>query len=109
LPTKGRICSNNSKGNKVGYYPILGYWLDIGKYDDFIKAQKDISSLNLIHPDRKQKHQQLLEHPEKNNNIIQMTGVSQILRLRKNCKVNQHVWSRGIKVDRNRVTGIGMG
>ena len=27
---------------KVIYYPILGYWLDIGKMDDFLKAQEDI-------------------------------------------------------------------
>ncbi len=27
---------------KVIYYPILGYWLDIGKMDDFKKAQEDI-------------------------------------------------------------------
>jgi dTDP-glucose pyrophosphorylase len=27
---------------KVIYYPILGYWLDIGKMDDFHKAQEDI-------------------------------------------------------------------
>ena len=36
-----------SKGNKVGYYPILGYWLDIGKMDDFIKAQEDIKHISL--------------------------------------------------------------
>lgn len=33
------------KGGKVGYYPILGYWLDIGKHEDFIKAQEDIKHL----------------------------------------------------------------
>ncbi len=27
---------------KVIYYPILGYWLDIGKMDDYKKAQEDI-------------------------------------------------------------------
>lgn len=27
---------------KVVYYPILGYWLDIGKMDDYAKAQADI-------------------------------------------------------------------
>jgi len=26
-------------------YPILGYWLDIGKHEDFIKAQEDIKHL----------------------------------------------------------------
>jgi len=30
---------------KVIYYPILGYWLDIGKMDDFIKAQEDIKHI----------------------------------------------------------------
>ena len=27
---------------KVISYPLLGYWLDIGKHDDFDKAQQDI-------------------------------------------------------------------
>jgi dTDP-glucose pyrophosphorylase len=36
-----------AKGNKVGYYPILGYWLDIGKMDDFVKAQEDIKHIRL--------------------------------------------------------------
>jgi dTDP-glucose pyrophosphorylase len=35
------------QGYKVGYYPILGYWLDIGKPADFKKAQEDIKHLNL--------------------------------------------------------------
>lgn len=30
---------------KVIYYPILGYWLDIGKMDDFLKAQEDIKHI----------------------------------------------------------------
>jgi len=34
-------------GGKVNYYPILGYWLDIGKMDDFKQAQKDIKLLEL--------------------------------------------------------------
>jgi dTDP-glucose pyrophosphorylase len=34
-------------GRKVGHYPILGYWLDIGKMEDFIKAQKDIKHIRL--------------------------------------------------------------
>jgi dTDP-glucose pyrophosphorylase len=29
-------------GYKVTHYPILGYWLDIGKHDDYKKAQEDI-------------------------------------------------------------------
>jgi len=30
---------------KVIYYPLLGYWLDIGKIDDFRKAQEDIKHI----------------------------------------------------------------
>lgn len=29
------------------YYPILGYWLDIGKHTDFEKAQEDIKHIKL--------------------------------------------------------------
>ena len=32
---------------KLAYYSILGYWLDIGKPDDFIKAQEDIKHIRL--------------------------------------------------------------
>jgi NDP-sugar pyrophosphorylase family protein len=32
---------------KVAAYPMMGYWLDIGKHDDFTKAQEDIKHLNL--------------------------------------------------------------
>jgi dTDP-glucose pyrophosphorylase len=28
-------------------YPILGYWLDIGKHDDYLKAQEDIKHIKL--------------------------------------------------------------
>ena len=31
----------------IGYYPILGYWLDIGKHEDYEKAQEDIKHLKL--------------------------------------------------------------
>lgn len=31
-----------TKGGKVVAYPLIGYWLDIGKHDDFKKAQEDI-------------------------------------------------------------------
>jgi dTDP-glucose pyrophosphorylase/predicted transcriptional regulator len=34
------------KGSLV-HFPVLGYWLDIGKYQDFIKAQEDIKHINL--------------------------------------------------------------
>lgn len=36
-----------SRGKKLVSFPILGYWLDIGKHEDFVKAQEDIKSLVL--------------------------------------------------------------
>ncbi|MCU0428436.1 MAG: nucleotidyltransferase family protein [Cytophagaceae bacterium] len=36
-----------SEGVKVTSFPILGYWLDIGKHEDFKKAQEDIKHLKL--------------------------------------------------------------
>lgn len=33
--------------NKLITYPINGYWLDIGKHDDFKKAQEDIKHIKL--------------------------------------------------------------
>jgi dTDP-glucose pyrophosphorylase len=35
-------------GKKLITYPILGYWLDIGKIDDYKKAQEDIKHINLF-------------------------------------------------------------
>ena len=35
------------KENSLSHYPILGYWLDIGKHSDFLKAQEDIKHINL--------------------------------------------------------------
>ncbi len=35
------------KGDTVSHYPLLGYWLDIGKHDDYKKAQQDIKHLKL--------------------------------------------------------------
>ena len=32
-------------GKKVISYPLAGYWLDIGRHEDFEKAQKDIQNL----------------------------------------------------------------
>jgi dTDP-glucose pyrophosphorylase len=32
---------------KLLHYPILGYWLDIGKHDDYLKAQEDIKHIKL--------------------------------------------------------------
>ncbi len=34
-------------GKNVMYYPILGYWLDIGKHEDYKKAQEDIKHIKL--------------------------------------------------------------
>jgi dTDP-glucose pyrophosphorylase len=34
-------------GHKVISYPIRGYWLDIGKMNDYLKAQEDIKHLKL--------------------------------------------------------------
>lgn len=36
-----------AKGKKLVSFPILGYWLDIGKHKDFEKAQEDVKSLAL--------------------------------------------------------------
>ena len=34
-----------SQGKKLISYPILGYWLDIGRMNDYLKAQEDIKHL----------------------------------------------------------------
>lgn len=36
-----------SQGQKVIHYPMLNYWLDIGKHQDLLRAQEDIKHLNL--------------------------------------------------------------
>lgn len=33
-------------GRKVSSYPLAGYWLDIGRNEDYLKAQKDINTIN---------------------------------------------------------------
>ena len=33
--------------HKIISYPIRGYWLDIGKVNDYMKAQEDIKHLKL--------------------------------------------------------------
>lgn len=33
-------------GRKVSSYPLAGYWLDIGRHEDYLKAQKDVHSIN---------------------------------------------------------------
>lgn len=35
-----------NSGKKLIHYPIRGYWLDIGKHEDYDKAQKDIAHIN---------------------------------------------------------------
>lgn len=37
----------SKKGNKVAHFPLLDYWLDIGKHQDYIKAQEDIKRIHL--------------------------------------------------------------
>lgn len=37
------LLKNNSK---VTYYPLRGYWLDIGKHEDYKKANEDINFIN---------------------------------------------------------------
>lgn len=32
-------------GEKVVFYPLSGYWLDIGKHEDYAKAQNDINNV----------------------------------------------------------------
>ena len=36
-----------SAKQKLVHYPLLGYWLDIGKYDDLKKAQEDIKHVKI--------------------------------------------------------------
>lgn len=35
------------EGGKLASYPLTGYWLDIGKPEDYQKAQEDIKHLSL--------------------------------------------------------------
>jgi NDP-sugar pyrophosphorylase family protein len=34
-----------ASGGKVVSYPLVGYWLDIGRHEDFEKAQQDIKHI----------------------------------------------------------------
>ncbi len=34
-------------GGKAVAYPLVGYWLDIGRHDDYLKAQNDIKHLDI--------------------------------------------------------------
>ena len=36
----------NDIDHKLVHYPLLSYWLDIGKHADYIRAQEDIKHLN---------------------------------------------------------------
>jgi len=47
IDTTEFIASFIEKGGNVIYYPILGYWTDIGQIEDFNKVQKDIKLLEL--------------------------------------------------------------
>ena len=33
------------KGYHVFSYPLVGYWLDIGKHEDFNRAQEDVKHI----------------------------------------------------------------
>jgi len=35
-------------GRSVGMFPIHEYWLDIGRHEDYVRAQQDIESLGLL-------------------------------------------------------------
>jgi dTDP-glucose pyrophosphorylase len=39
-----RVIETDSKA--LIHYPLLGYWLDIGKHQDYMKAQEDIKHIN---------------------------------------------------------------
>jgi dTDP-glucose pyrophosphorylase len=34
--------------NKIVHYPILQYWLDIGKYEDYVRAQDDVKHISFL-------------------------------------------------------------
>lgn len=34
-------------GGKIAYFPITGYWLDIGKPEDYVQAQRDIKLIEI--------------------------------------------------------------
>jgi dTDP-glucose pyrophosphorylase len=52
---KGQFCNATDlmeiliqeKDESLTHYPILGYWLDIGRHSDYMKAQDDIKHINL--------------------------------------------------------------
>ncbi len=52
---KGQFCNAtdlmemliHEKNASLTHYPILGYWLDIGRHSDYMKAQEDIKHINL--------------------------------------------------------------
>lgn len=53
VPAKGRFGAPDlmellyASGHRVVHFPIMGYWLDIGKHHDYEKAQQDIKYLDL--------------------------------------------------------------
>lgn len=34
-------------GGKIAYFPLTGYWLDIGKHEDYMQAQRDIKLIEI--------------------------------------------------------------
>lgn len=45
LDTPDFISMLIEQGKKVTYFPVLNYWLDIGKHEDYIKAANDVKQL----------------------------------------------------------------
>ncbi|WP_295234461.1 nucleotidyltransferase family protein [Sediminibacterium sp.] len=40
-------CIMKNDPTHLAHYPLLGYWLDIGKHQDYLKAQEDIKHIRL--------------------------------------------------------------
>jgi NDP-sugar pyrophosphorylase family protein len=36
-----------ARGSNVSHYPILGYWIDIGRHEDYLKIQEDVKHIRL--------------------------------------------------------------
>lgn len=53
IPNTGRYSAPDlmealyTTGHRVTHFPIFDYWLDVGKHDDYEKAQRDIQHLKL--------------------------------------------------------------
>ncbi|MFK8165209.1 MAG: nucleotidyltransferase, partial [Lewinella sp.] len=53
IPKAGRYSAPDlmeqlySTGHRVTHFPIFDYWLDVGKHEDYEKAQQEIKHLKL--------------------------------------------------------------